>query len=244
MCQTPVFFAQPETNAVVVGSHCSSKLHCYRLLTCNLNGKTEFKAKGKVLQVNPDAKPKGICLIPGNTDSFLILLGGSKELSNIVAFPPSTATEQYDVSVQCCNAFICKDIAMRSLQKFDQPESSDHGFSQETALNEEDTSVVFTDGDCTPTLRLPDGSVFKSSGKTVEMEEKPTLISELEGSRGLKVNGNSKESVQGNVKLLQYSGFTHVVVILTVSLVGNYIVPVNFTALEQIQCMNTSCICV
>lgn len=184
------------TNRVVVGSHSSSKLHSYSLLPCNLTGKMEFKVKEKILELDANTKPKGMCLIPGHSDNFITLLGKSKESSNMAAFPPSSSTEQYDVILQCFKASVDEDIIRKSLDKFDPPGSDDQCFNQVAVLNEGDASVVFTNSDNSPSLRLPDGSVFKGFGNAVETE-KTCLISELDLTDDSELKGNSKESVKG-----------------------------------------------
>ena len=184
------------TNTVVVGSHSSSKLHCFSLLLSNLTGKMEFKAKEKILELDANTKPKGMCLIPGHSDNFITLFGKSKESSNMSAFPPSSSAEQYDVILQCFNASVDEDIIRKSLDKFDAPGSDDQCFNQVAVLNEGDASVVFSNSDNSPSLRLPDGSVFKGFCKTVETE-KTCLISELDLTDDSELKGNSKESVKG-----------------------------------------------
>ena len=156
----------------------------------------EFKAEEKILELDANTKPKGICLIPGHSDNFITLLGKSKESSNMAAFPPSSSTGQYDVILQCFNASVDEDIIRTSLEKFDHSVSDNQCFNQEAVLNKGDASAVFTNSDYSPSLRLPDGSVFKEFGKTVETE-KTCLISELDLTDDSELKGNSKESVKG-----------------------------------------------
>ena len=179
----------------MVGSHCCSKLHCYTLLPCNLNGKTEFKAK-EILELDPNTKPKGLCLIPGQTDSFLALLGKSKELSNMTAFPPSAPTEQYDVSLQCFNAFLNGGNAMKSLEKSDEQERFDQCSNKGAVLDDGGATSVATYTGHSPSLRLPDGSVFKGGIRALETE-KTSLISELELTNVSDLHGNARQILQG-----------------------------------------------
>ena len=155
-----------------------------------------FKANVKIIELDADTKPKGMCLVPGNADSFIMLLGKSKESSNMAAFPPSSCTEQYDVILQCFNTSVDEEIIRKSLDKFDHPMSNNQCFNQGAVLNEGDISVVFTNSDCSSSLKLPDGSVFKGTDKTVETK-KTSLISELDLTDDPELKGNSKESIKG-----------------------------------------------
>ena len=170
---------QPLTKSVVVGSHCCSKLHCYSLQTSTLTGKTEFQVQKEVLELDPNHKPKGICTIPGDGQSFLCLLGKSKEPVNLTAFPPSTNTDQYDVTLKCFTTVPSKDSVRKSDGTFNQQENNDQ--------SSEDS----------PSLRLPDGSVFNGLIKVVE-NENASLISELKPSHGNgEISDNSKDVIKG-----------------------------------------------
>ena len=166
----------------MVGSHFCSKLHCYSLHTSNLNGKTEFKAKDKTIELDPNTKPKGICLIPGLADNCLCLLGKSKELSYLAAFPPAANTEHYDVSLRCFNLVLSGNNVGKSESSIDQLENDNQCSNQASGIS--------------PSLRLPDGSVFKGFIKAVETE-KSCLISELGFTGDEELNSNSKEVMQG-----------------------------------------------
>ena len=177
-----LFFSliQPLTKSVVVGSHCSSKLHCYSLQTSTLAGKTEFQAQKEVIELDPNYKPKGICIIPGDGQSFLCLLGKSKEPANLTAFPPSTNTDQYDVTLKCFTTVPCKDSVRKSDGTFDQKEYN--------VQSSEDS----------PSLRLPDGSVFNGLNIKVVENENASLISELKPFHGNgEISDNSKEVIKG-----------------------------------------------
>lgn len=190
---------QPESDVVVVGSHCSSKLHCFDLLPDNLNSKAEFKAK-EILELNPDTKPKGLCLIPGNTDSLLVLLGKTKRLSSI-AFPPSGSTEHYDVSLQCLRMEFGNSKIEKLEDKFHQPEDKEHCINQEEGFNGSgDKGVELLNFDTLSSLRLPDGSVTRGLSTMLTRDEIPKLISELKPSNSLEFNGEPEET---------FSGITH-----------------------------------
>ncbi|XP_074626183.1 WD repeat and coiled-coil-containing protein-like isoform X2 [Acropora palmata] len=184
---------QPESDVVVVGSHCSSKLHCFGLLPDNLNSKAEFKAK-EILELNPDTKPKGLCLIPGNTDSLLVLLGKTKRLSSI-AFPPSGFTEHYDVSLQCLRMEFGNGKIEKLEEKFHQPEDKEHCINQGEGFNGSgDKGVELLNCDTLSSLRLPDGSVTRGLSTVLTRDEIPKLISELKPSNSLEFNGESEET--------------------------------------------------
>ena len=181
---------QPLTKSVVVGSHCCSKLHCYSLQTSTLTGKTEFQVQKEAIELDPSYKPKGICTIPGDGQSFLCLLGKSKEPVDLTAFPPSTNTDQYDATLKCFTTVPSKDSVRKSDGTFDQQENNDQ--------SSEDS----------PSLRLPDGSVFNGLIKVVE-NENASLISELKPSHGNgEISDNSKDAIKGTTVILLYTQCT------------------------------------
>ena len=180
----------------MVGSHCSSKLHCFGLLSGNLNSKAEFKAK-EILELNPDTKPKGLCLIPGNTESLLVLLGKTKRLSSI-AFPPSGLTEHYDVSLQCLRMEFGNSKIVKLEDRFDQPEDKKHYINQEEGFNGSgNKGVELLNCETLSSLRLPDGSVTRGLSTMLTRDEIPKLISELKPSNSLEFNGESEETFSG-----------------------------------------------
>lgn len=190
------FLLQPDSGVVVVGSHCSSKLHCFGLLPGSLNSKAEFRAT-KILELNPDTKPKGLCLIPGNTGGFLALLGKTKSLSNL-AFPPSGVTEHYDVSLHCFRMVFDKSKIEKLEDKFDEPEDREHCLNQGERFScGDDKGVELLNCDTLSSLRLPDGGVTRGLSTMLTRNEIPKLISELKPSDSLEVNGQSKETFSG-----------------------------------------------
>ncbi|KAL9968729.1 hypothetical protein ACROYT_G020848 [Oculina patagonica] len=206
-----LLFFQPASSTVVVGSHCCSRLHCYTLHQSSMSGKTEFVTKEKLLELDPDTKPKGICLIPGNTDSFLALLGKPKDVSNMAAFPPSAIYLQYEVSLRCFSSLL-KDNHTTSMDKFDQQQSNNQTFNHEDATTNTGgiaACTVVTNSEQLPSLRLPNGSVFKGCVEAVE-RQKTSLISELQISNNNyevpELLGDSKDSFHG----AQSSWFKHI----------------------------------
>ena len=132
-----------------------------------------------MIELDPNYEPKGICTIPGDGQSFLCLLGKSKEPANLTTFPPSTNTDQYDVTLKCFTTVSSKDSVRKSDRTFDQQENNDQS-SEDSA-----------------SLRLPDGSVFNGLIKIVE-NENASLISELKPSHGNgEISENSKEVIKG-----------------------------------------------
>ena len=142
-----------------------------------------------MIELDPNYKPKGICTIPGDGQSFLCLLGKSKEPANLTTFPPSTNTDQYDVTLKCFTTVSSKDSVRKSDRTFDQQENNDQS-SEDSA-----------------SLRLPDGSVFNGLIKVVE-NENASLISELKPSHGNgEISDNSKEVIKGTTVILLYYDF-------------------------------------
>jgi len=160
-----------------------------------MNGKTEFATSNNLLELDPATKPKGICLIPGHTNSVLALLGKAKDISNMMAFPPSAVCEQYEVSVRCLNVFL--------------DEGEDHRRKNGQRMSQKDvvtltnggnvTCAVVTNSECSPSLRLPDGSIFKGSVEAMG-SNKTSLISELTLNEVPELLGDySKNILQGKI---------------------------------------------
>lgn len=163
-----------------------------------MSSKTEFLTTEKLLELYPDTKPKGICLIPGYTDSFLALLGKPKDASNMTAFPPSAVYQQYEVSLRCFNSLL-NDNHTRSRDRLEQQQSNDQSFNHEDAIRNgggNGACTVVTNSEHSPSLRLPDGSIFKGCLEAVE-RQKTSLISELEFNEVPELLGVSKEVFQG-----------------------------------------------
>jgi len=160
-----------------------------------MNGKTEFGTSNNLLEVDPATKPKGLCLIPGHTNSFLALLGKAKDISNMIAFPPSAVCEQYEVSLRCLNLF--------------QIVEEDHRKKNEQRISQEDvvtltnggnvTCALVTNSEHSPLLRLPDGSIFKGCIEAMG-GNKTSLISELTLNEVPGLLGDySKKVLQGKI---------------------------------------------
>ena len=138
-----------------------------------MNGKAEFVTSNNLLELDPGTKPKGICLIPGHTNSFLALLGKAKDISNMMAFPPSAVCERYEVSLRCLSVVLHVDE--------DQRKKDVLGISQEDVAltnGRNVTCAVVTNSEHSPSLRLPDGSIFNGCVEVTE-SNKTSLISEL-----------------------------------------------------------------
>ena len=89
-----------------------------------MNGKAEFVISN-VLELNTATKPKGICLIPGHTNSFLALLGKAKDSSDMMVFPPSAVCERYEVSLRHLNVFLDEDHRKKKGQRISQEDESE-----------------------------------------------------------------------------------------------------------------------
>ncbi|XP_068696109.1 WD repeat and coiled-coil-containing protein-like isoform X2 [Montipora foliosa] len=192
---------QPASNSVIVGSHCSSKLHCFTLPSHDTNwkAKAECQAEDKILELDANVKPKGMCLIPGNTDSFLVLLGKSKEVSSMAPFPPSKLTDFYDASLQCFSMSFTENNVNELVDKFSQPNRKEHCHKHVDDLNGyDDERVVLPSSDSPPSLRLPNGSLARGLSPSIIENRMPKLISELNASDCPKINGSSTERSQEN----------------------------------------------
>lgn len=192
---------QPASNSVIVGSHCSSKLHCFTLPSHDTHwkAKAECQAEDKILELNANVKPKGMCLIPGNTDSFLVLLGKSKEVSSMAPFPPSKLTDFYDASLQCFSMSFTENNVKELVDKFSQPNRKEHCHKHVDDLNGYGGArVVLPSSDSPPSLRLPNGSLARGFSTSVTENRMPKLISELNASDCPKINGSSNERSQEN----------------------------------------------
>ena len=158
-----------------------------------MNGKTEFVTNNSLLDLDPATKPKGICLIPGHTNSFLALLGKAKDISNMMAFPPSAVYEWYEVSLRCLNVFLDEDHRKRNRQRI----SHEDGVTSTNGENV--TCTVVTNSEHSPSLRLPDGSIFKGHVEAVG-SNKTSLISELKFNEVPELLGDlSKNVLQGKI---------------------------------------------
>ena len=154
-----------------------------------MNSKTEFVTNNNLLELDPATKPKGICPIPGHTNSFLALLGKAKDISNMMAFPPSAVYEQYEVSLRCLNVFLDEDSRKRI--------SHEDGVTSTNGENV--TCTVVTNSEHSPSLRLPDGSIFKGHVEAVG-SNKTSLISELKFNEVPELLGDfSKKGLQGKI---------------------------------------------
>lgn len=162
-----------------------------------MNSKTEFVTKEKPLELDPVTKPKGICLVPGCNNSFLALLGRPKDISNMMAFPPSAVYQQYEVSLRCFSSLL-NDNCTASRDVFDQQQRDDQSSYHEDAITNECNAVctVVTNSEHLPSLMLPDGSIFNGCIEAVE-RQKASLISELEFNEVPQLLGDSKEARQG-----------------------------------------------
>ena len=155
-----------------------------------MNGKAEFVISN-VLELNPATKPKGICLIPGHTNSFLALLGKAKDCSNMT-FPPSAVCEQYEVSLRRINVFLDEDHRKKNGQRISQEDVV-------TLTNGENvTCAVVANSEHSPSLRLPDGSILKECIEAME-SNKTSLISELTSNKVPDMLGDSKNILQGRI---------------------------------------------
>ena len=162
-----------------------------------MNSQTEFVTKGKLLELEADIKPKGICLVSEFTDSVLALLGKPKDVFNMTAFPPSTVYQQYEVSLKCFSSLVSDKNQTTSRHKIVQEQSNDQSLNHEDAIANKGnpTCTMVTNSEHLPSLRLPDGSVFKGSFEAVEKQKMP-LISELKFDVP-ELLGDSKEVFQG-----------------------------------------------
>lgn len=176
-----------------MGSHCCSTIHYFTLHQANVNSKTEFVTNNTLLRLHPATKPKGICLIPGHTNSFLALLGKAKDISIMMAFPPSAVYEQYEVSLWCLNVFLDEDHRKRNRQRISHEDTV-------TSTNEGNvTCAVVTNIEHSPSLRLPDGRILKGSVETMG-SNKTSLISELKFDEVPELLGDySKKVLQGKI---------------------------------------------
>ena len=155
-----------------------------------MNGKAEFVISN-VLELDPATKPKGICLIPGHTNSFLALLGKAKDSSNMT-FPPSAVCEQYEVSLRRINVFLDEDHRKENGQRISQEDVV-------TLTNGENvTCAVVANSEHSPSLRLPDGSILKGCIEAME-SNKTSLIPELTSNKVPDMLGDSKNILQGRI---------------------------------------------
>lgn len=168
-----------------------------------MNSKTEFVTNTNLLELDPATKPKGICLILGHANSFLALLGKPNNISNMMAFPPSAVYEQYKVSLRCFNAFLNEDH-----RKFeDRVEQQQRNSHEDTVANRGNVAcTVVTNREHSPSLRLPDGSIFNGGVEAIE-SNKTSLISEL------KFNEVPELLSDYSKKVLQGKKCTHVAVL-------------------------------
>ena len=156
-----------------------------------MNGKTEFAKSNNLMELDPATKPKGICLIPGHTNSLLALLGKAKDISNMIAFPPSAVCEQFEVSVRCLNVLIDEDHRKTNGQRISQEDVV-------TLTNGgNNICAVVTNSEHSPSLRLPDGSIFKGCLEGAG-SNKTSLISELTLNEVPELL-NSKKVLQGEI---------------------------------------------
>ena len=183
---------QPATSTVIVGSHCCSRLDFFTLHQSSMKGKVEFVISSNLLELDPATKPKGICLIPGHTNSFLALLGKVKDSSNMTVFPPSAVCERYEVSLRCLNVFLDEDHRKKNGQRISQEDVV-------TLTNGENvTCAVVTNSEHSPSLRLPDGSILKGCVEA-RGSSKTSLISELTSNKVPDMLGDSKNILQGRI---------------------------------------------
>lgn len=184
---------QPATSTVIVGSHCCSRLDFFTLHQSNVNGKAEFVTSNNLLELDPATKPKGMCLIPGHTNSFLALLGKAKDSSNVMVFPPSAICGQYEVSLSCLNVFIDDDHREKVGRRIGQEDVV-------TLTNGRNVScAVVANSEHSPSLRLPDGSIFKGCVEA-SGSNKTSLISELTLNEVPEMLGDySKSGLQGKI---------------------------------------------
>lgn len=195
------FFPQSTTKTVVVGSHCSNKLHFYTLSTSDTTEKTNLVKNREFLTLDPHLKPKGICFLPGYTNDILVLLGKPREVSNMVAFPPSAIYEHYDVSLKSFSA-VLNEVNKQLENKCDKQKSSNHYFELEeevTSNGSTNCDVPVPNNDCSLTLRLPGGSIFNGHSESVQDMTAP-LISELELKEDRRLPTNSKATLEGKTQ--------------------------------------------
>ena len=152
-----------------------------------MNGKAEFVTSNNLLELDPATKPKGICLIPGHTNSFLALLGKAKDSSNMMVFPPSAVCERYEVSLRCFNVFLDEDHRKRNAQRYTLTNGGNIRCAEVANIEN------------SPSLRLPDGSIFKGSVEAMG-SNRTSLISELTLNEVPEMLGDySKTVLQGKV---------------------------------------------
>lgn len=158
-----------------------------------MNGKAEFVTSNNLLELDPATKPKGMCLIPGHTNSFLALLGKAKDSSNTMVFPPSAICGQYEVSLSCLNVFIDDDHREKVGRRIGQEDVV-------TLTNGRNVScAVVANSEHSPSLRLPDGSIFKGCVEA-SGSNKTSLISELTLNEVPEMLGDySKSGLQGKI---------------------------------------------
>ena len=158
-----------------------------------MNGKAEFVTSNNLLELDPATKPKGICLIPGHTNSFLALLGKAKDSSNMMVFPPSAVCERYEVSIRCFNVFLDEDHRKTNAQRITQKDVV-------TLTNGGNiTCAEVANIENSPSLRLPDGSIFKGSVEAMR-SNRTSLISELTLNEVPEILGDySKKVLQGKI---------------------------------------------
>lgn len=157
-----------------------------------MNGKAEFVISNNLLELDPATKPKGICLIPGHTNSFLALLGKAKDSSNMTVFPPSAVCERYEVSLGCLNVFLDEDHRKKNGQRISQEDVV-------TLTNGENvTCALVANSEHSPSLRLPDGSILKGCVEAFG-SSKTSLISELTSNEVPDMLGDSKNVLQGKI---------------------------------------------
>lgn len=158
-----------------------------------MNSKTEFVTNNTLLRLHPATKPKGICLIPGHTNSFLALLGKAKDISNMMAFPPTAVYDQYEVTLWCLNVFLDEDHRRRNKQRINHEDTV-------TSTNGGNVAcTVVTNSEHSPSLRLPDGSIFNRSVEAMG-SNKSSLISELKFDEVPELLGDySKKVLQGKI---------------------------------------------
>lgn len=185
----------------MVGSHCSNKLHFYTLSTSDTTEKTNLVKNREFLTLDPHLKPKGICFLPGYTNDILVLLGKPREVSNMVAFPPSAIYEHYDVSLKSFSAVLNEENKQLE-NKCDKQKRSNHYFELEdkiTSNGSTNCDVPVPNNDCSLTLRLPGGSIFNGHSESGQDMTAP-LISELELKEDRRLPTNSKATLEGKTQ--------------------------------------------
>lgn len=115
----------------------------------------------------------------------------------MMAFPPSAVYEQYEVSLWCLNVFLDEDDRRRNKQGINHEDTV-------TSTNGGNvTCTVVTNSEHSPSLRLPDGRIFKRSAETMG-SNKTSLISELKFDEVPELLGDySKKVLQGKNVICQ-----------------------------------------